>query len=149
MLGALQQVAEQLELARCVTELAVHVMQLTKEGISGTFRGVVSEIGRMTSDGVTTLGTMSFQQFKPTEWKASTTARFQVWHTVEAVEMLLFWQHMMQPGIYAHAYTSEDLHAPLHACTAGLMCEVCSTSASGMHFLILMLIHLSIEQTVS
>ena len=51
-------------------------MQLTKEGISGTFRGVVSDIGRMTSDGVTTLGTMSFQQFKPTEWKASNTATF-------------------------------------------------------------------------
>ena len=104
--------------------LAVLVMQLTKEGISGTFRGVVSDIGRMTSDGVTTLGTMSFQQFKPTEWKASNTARFLVCHTVQAMEILLLWQHMMHLVICAHAYTSGDLHTPLHACTAGLVSEI-------------------------
>ena len=36
------------------------------DGIKGTFRGVMSDIDRMTKDGVTSLGTMSFQQFKPT-----------------------------------------------------------------------------------
>lgn len=35
------------------------------EGVKGTFRGVMSDIDRMTKDGVTDLGTMSFQQFKP------------------------------------------------------------------------------------
>ena len=35
------------------------------DGIKGTFRGVMSDIDRMTKDGVTDLGTMSFQQFKP------------------------------------------------------------------------------------
>ena len=49
-------------------------MQLTKDSISGTFRPVVSDIDRMSPDGMTTLGTMSFQQFKPTDWKASNPA---------------------------------------------------------------------------
>ena len=35
------------------------------DGVKGTFRGVMSDIDRMTKDGVTDLGTMSFQQFKP------------------------------------------------------------------------------------
>ena len=35
------------------------------DGVKGTFRGVMSDIDRITKDGVTDLGTMSFQQFKP------------------------------------------------------------------------------------
>ena len=35
------------------------------DGVKGTFRGAMSDIDRMTKDGVTDLGTMSFQQFKP------------------------------------------------------------------------------------
>jgi len=48
------------------------VVQITKEGIKGVFNGVLSDFGdRMLSDGMSTLGTISFQQFKPTDLKAS------------------------------------------------------------------------------
>jgi len=48
------------------------VVQITKEGIKGVFNGVLSDFGdRMSSDGMSTLGTISFQQFKPTDLKAS------------------------------------------------------------------------------
>ena len=47
-------------------------VQITKEGITGVFNGVLSDFGdRMSSDGISTLGTISFQQFKPTDLKAS------------------------------------------------------------------------------
>jgi len=47
-------------------------VQITKEGIKGVFNGVLSDFGdRMSSDGMSTLGTISFQQFKPTDLKAS------------------------------------------------------------------------------
>ena len=49
----------------------VHV-QITKEGITGIFDGVLTDFGdRMSSDGISTLGTISFQQFKPTGLKVS------------------------------------------------------------------------------
>ena len=41
-------------------------LQLTMDGIKGTFRGVLTDIDRMTQDGIVDLGTLSFQQFKPT-----------------------------------------------------------------------------------
>lgn len=44
--------------------------QLTKEGITGTFKGVLSDFGdRMSQDGVSDLGTISFKQFKPNSFK--------------------------------------------------------------------------------
>ncbi|DBB15701.1 TPA: hypothetical protein ACH3X3_003908 [Trebouxia sp. C0006] len=44
--------------------------KITKEGIKGVFNGVLSDFGdRMSSDGMSTLGTISFQQFKPTDLK--------------------------------------------------------------------------------
>ena len=48
------------------------MVQITKDGIKGVFNGVLSDFGdRMSSDGMSTLGTISFQQFKPTDLKAS------------------------------------------------------------------------------
>lgn len=44
--------------------------KITKEGITGVFNGVLSDFGdRMSSDGISSLGTISFQQFKPTDLK--------------------------------------------------------------------------------
>lgn len=43
--------------------------KLTKDGINGKFRSLVSDNARISEDGITTLGTLSFQQFKPTNWK--------------------------------------------------------------------------------
>ena len=56
----------------CFVVNAVAVAQITKEGIKGVFKGVLTDFGdRMSSDGMSTLGTISFQQFKPHDLKAS------------------------------------------------------------------------------
>lgn len=56
------------------------------DGIKGTFRGVLTDIERMTKDGITDLGTMSFKQFKPTD---TTVSRFQKHELVQLNAMLI------------------------------------------------------------
>ena len=81
------------------------------DGVKGTFRGVMSDIDRMTKDGVTDLGTMSFQQFKPVGTTVS---------TCQPSRFVVILQHSM--SCYAVLYHALLCCAVL--CCATLCCAV-------------------------
>ncbi|KAL3136183.1 hypothetical protein ABBQ32_007197 [Trebouxia sp. C0010 RCD-2024] len=86
--------------------------KVTMDGIKGTFRGVLTDIERMTKDGITDLGTMSFKQFKPigTTVKCSmTTLKIGVdWDNQYQVEVPMTFQDGPLAGVQAKQVVSGD-----------------------------------------
>ena len=88
------------------------VVQITKEGIKGVFNGVLSDFGdRMSSDGMSTLGTISFQQFKPTDLKASCD----IFLVAIASSGTCYLIHAL-----THSLTHPSTHPPIHPPTRSL-----------------------------